>query len=1025
MPENNTSAGAGATAGAISLDLVVKDKLTEQIAKITTNAGAVAARTLSESMDKAVDAATEAISKKMTDLASMIRDKLGALEFPEESAQKFTAQLDTLTEKLSLVQKTWQELSAVDPLSTASAKVAELEKRVIQLEKKLVSVGKKAAPTIGTTAKNEKTPTPQATSSGGLSFSDITSGLSGGAGGIAGLIGTAVSGNPAVGAAVSSVTSTVLGTVSKSFKTLGSLVNRLTGNAAAKLKSIVVNLVDVTKPIQKIGSTLKRAFKSVFLASTIYAAFRALKDGLIEAASADEQFTQSLTNVKENLAIAFTPIIRYIMPMLNTLMSGLERASKQVATFMANLFGMSYKQAADARKKLHDTAAAAKKAKAAIAGIDELNILSDGNENYSKGSSITDFSDAKLPRWAEALKDAIRQGDWHGVGHILAQKVNDTLDSVKWDSIEAKVKEKVTNLTDLINGFVHGIDPNEIGEALAGAINTITTAITTFADNIEWITIGQKIARGMNKAIQKIDWKKLGRALTAGIRILTDVLYGFSTDFGWKEFGNALSEGLNSAVDSIDTAKLGTAISNIIKGALTTASTFLSNTDFEKIGEKIADFFANLDVAGILSNLTQTITTLWTGIVNLISSFLDNTDFFKLGEDIYTGLTEGLGKSAAEGNTLTASGGLDKIALRLFTAFLECLGGIISAGQKIIKERVVQPFLDKVSEAFGIRGSGNSSEGRSIGNKIVNGVIDGAGGKFEKVREKFEELRGKIEDVFEDIGDWFKDRFDEARKNVEKLWSSIGTWFRDRRTDIEEHFLNVGSWFGERFSAARTGIEQKFMDIGGWFKKRREDVEEHFKDIGAWFGDRFQAARDRVEEKFSTLKDWFEGIRDDIKDVWRDIPDFFTEIWEDVRDNTREVLNDTLRVIEDFVNEGASGMGDFAAQLAGDLASKIFSKTIGSRIHIPRLATGGLATAPTLAMIGDNRNAKADPEVVAPLSKLQDMMGGDNTEVVELLRLIVELLRSGISAELIGNMFGSDFKRTVLRIVADDNARRG
>lgn len=678
-----------------------------------------------------------------------------------------------------------------------------------------------------------------------------------------------------------------------------------------------------------------------------------------------------------------------------------------------------------ARKKLHDTAAAAKKAKAAIAGIDELNILSDGNENYSKGSSITDFSDAKLPRWAEALKDAIRQGDWHGVGHILAQKVNDTLDSVKWDSIEAKVKEKVTNLTDLINGFVHGIDPNEIGEALAGAINTITTAITTFADNIEWITIGQKIARGMNKAIQKIDWKKLGRALTAGIRILTDVLYGFSTDFGWKEFGNALSEGLNSAVDSIDTAKLGTAISNIIKGALTTASTFLSNTDFEKIGEKIADFFANLDVAGILSNLTQTITTLWTGIVNLISSFLDNTDFFKLGEDIYTGLTEGLGKSAAEGNTLTASGGLDKIALRLFTAFLECLGGIISAGQKIIKERVVQPFLDKVSEAFGIRGSGNSSEGRSIGNKIVNGVIDGAGGKFEKVREKFEELRGKIEDVFEDIGDWFKDRFDEARKNVEKLWSSIGTWFRDRRTDIEEHFLNVGSWFGERFSAARTGIEQKFMDIGGWFKKRREDVEEHFKDIGAWFGDRFQAARDRVEEKFSTLKDWFEGIRDDIKDVWRDIPDFFTEIWEDVRDNTREVLNDTLRVIEDFVNEGASGMGDFAAQLAGDLASKIFSKTIGSRIHIPRLATGGLATAPTLAMIGDNRNAKADPEVVAPLSKLQDMMGGDNTEVVELLRLIVELLRSGISAELIGNMFGSDFKRTVLRIVADDNARRG
>lgn len=78
-------------------------------------------------------------------------------------------------------------------------------------------------------------------------------------------------------------------------------------------------------------------------------------------------------------------------------------------------------------------------------------------------------------------------------------------------------------------------------------------------------------------------------------------------------------------------------------------------------------------------------------------------------------------------------------------------------------------------------------------------------------------------------------------------------------------------------------------------------------------------------------------------------------------------------------------------------------------------------------MVGDNRNASTDPEVISPLSKLQGMIdsGSGNAEIIELLRLIVELLRSGISAELIGSMFGSDFKRTVLKIVADDNARRG
>lgn len=42
--------------------------------------------------------------------------------------------------------------------------------------------------------------------------------------------------------------------------------------------------------------------------------------------------------------------------------------------------------------------------------------------------------------------------------------------------------------------------------------------------------------------------------------------------------------------------------------------------------------------------------------------------------------------------------------------------------------------------------------------------------------------------------------------------------------------------------------------------------------------------------------------------------------------------------------------------------------------QIPKLAGGGMVSSPTLAMIGDNKNAYSDPEVVSPLSKLQDMI---------------------------------------------------
>lgn len=44
--------------------------------------------------------------------------------------------------------------------------------------------------------------------------------------------------------------------------------------------------------------------------------------------------------------------------------------------------------------------------------------------------------------------------------------------------------------------------------------------------------------------------------------------------------------------------------------------------------------------------------------------------------------------------------------------------------------------------------------------------------------------------------------------------------------------------------------------------------------------------------------------------------------------------------------------------------------------NAPKLAKGGLAYGPTYAMVGDNPNAQIDPEVIAPLSKLQGMMSG-------------------------------------------------
>ena len=67
-----------------------------------------------------------------------------------------------------------------------------------------------------------------------------------------------------------------------------------------------------------------------------------------------------------------------------------------------------------------------------------------------------------------------------------------------------------------------------------------------------------------------------------------------------------------------------------------------------------------------------------------------------------------------------------------------------------------------------------------------------------------------------------------------------------------------------------------------------------------------------------------------------------------------------------------------AAALAGGAliaASAIVRGLLKQGPEAPALAGGGLAYGATMAVVGDNVNAGVDPEVIAPLSKLQSMMG--------------------------------------------------
>lgn len=309
-----------------------------------------------------------------------------------------------------------------------------------------------------------------------------------------------------------------------------------------------------------------------------------------------------------------------------------------------------------------------------------------------------------------------------------------------------------------------------------------------------------------------------------------------------------------------------------------------------------------------------------------------------------------------------------------------------------------------------------------MGGYIIEGLFYAISDGIAEIRKIFEKMRDTITAVFSNIDEWFRKKFSSAWSAVRAVFSGIGSWFIQRRKDVDSAFDSVGGWFRDKFASAWKGIESAFSGCGNFFRDRLSEIHDIFGGIGGWFGEKWNEVKDRFSDVKDFFKDKFRQGYDAVTDVFSGLGGFFYGVWEDVSDKARNGMNWFMGAIENSLNGAIDFLNRWGFELPdGDW----FGLAIG-HVELPRLANGGIATAPTLAMVGDNRNASVDPEVIAPLSKLKGITGSDS-EVAELLRMILELLRSGMNIEIVNYLFRNsrEFSREVLNVIASDSARRG
>lgn len=777
----------------------------------------------------------------------------------------------------------------------------------------------------------------------------------------------------------------VLGMARKVAVTMGTL--GLKGVKAAASSATKV-LLKMSKAFLGLGKSAKKGNKGLSMfrmlgQSIIFSAVfrglsaitRAFKDGIQGMAQYSSSFnavmssfTSSLSQLKYSFAAAFAPLTSVVVPALDVLIQKLIQAINVIGQFLSAITGKSTFTRAkrvnkDYAASLKKTGGAAKQAgkdaKKALAPFDDLvQIQREGADGSSGGSGggidpsqmfETVAIDQGISDFANKLKELWQAGDWEGIGQLIGQKINDSVqkftDYISWDNVGAKITAFVTAFTTLFNSLVANIDWYSIGIMMGTGINTLANTLYLLLTQIDWLMLGSALATGLNGMVATVDWNLFGATLGAFFQAKISGLYGFVDTADWPLIGQAIGNGLNGTISQIDWGMLGLLFATGLGGLFSVAGNFAQTFDWTGFGSSIAlslsTFFQTFDWAGSGTAISDFVL----GLLNAFVTFIKETDWTALGTGVaemalaidWWGILLAVIDAVLQtlkAVVLASWGLLSEIGKSLWEGFCKGVKTFFSDPKAFIRDNIVDPFVKYFKELFGIHSPSTvmAEMGQYLWDGFCNGIKEffSNPGAFVKanITDPFvnglKSLLGihSPSTVLAGIGSYAVQGFNQgvtseqtASQNVVQSWASgVANWFSEKFGIGTGDSVESKKWANSIMSGFNNTVRKNYTQSQTVMETWAENVRKWFVGV-----DENQGVNELSWTKFADLiiqafKAKIEGSHSETQgpvETWaRNVREWF---WGDSDPQGTGGMYAAFYDMAKRINEGfANGISDFA-----------------------------------------------------------------------------------------------------------------